>query len=218
MFETHDDSLYVHDRIGAGITFLRNRQSEDALREFEAACDTATAALARASLNSDSAALHDFVSAAYWRSAAFNQLRMWPHAEQQTYDLVKLTIDEQVGLTAAEYGLIHYARGRYYLEAGGLYDAIACFEKALHWDSTLLRPLRDRVRAYRSTDRQAALYYAMQAVQVIPDSFDLRVELTVALLDARLWVQAEREASGLVTRYPHQQPVALTLLARAIAA
>ena len=173
--------------------------------------------LAAAVQEADSDALHDFVSAAYWRSAAFNKLCMWSQAEQQTYDLVKLTIDEQVGLTAAEYGLIHYARGRYYLEAGGFYDAIACFESALRWDNTLLCALRDRVRAYRSTDRDAALYYAMQAVQVIPGSFDLHVELTVALLDARLWVQAEREATALATPYQHQQSIALVLLARAIA-
>ena len=214
---SHDDSRDIRDRIGAGRALLCAHQPEAALREFEAAYDAATAVLATASLNADSAALHDFVSAAYWRSAALNQLRMWSQAEQQTYELVKLATDEQVGLTATEYGLIHYARGRYYFEAGGLYDAIACFESALRWDNTLLRALRDRVRAYRSTDRRAALYYAIQAVQIIPDSFDLHVELTVALLDGQLWVQAEREASDLAARYPHQEPVALVLLARAIA-
>ena len=217
MPEARDDMLYIADRVNAGRAFLRDHRPEDALREFEAAYDLAIAALTRVSLDVDSTALHEFVSSSYWRSAAFNQLRMWLQAEEQTYELVKLAIDEQAGLTSAEYGLIYYARGRCYLEAGGLYDAIVCFESALRWDSTLLRASRDRIRAYRTTDGSAALYYAMQAVRDMPNSFDLRAELTAALLDARLWGQAEAEASDLAARFPRQEPVALVLLARAIA-
>ena len=45
---------------------------------------------------------------------------------------------------------------------------------ALGWDNTLERALRDRIRAYRIIDGQAALYYAMLAVQGMPESFGLR--------------------------------------------
>ena len=73
--------------------------------------------------------LHDFISAAYWRSAAFIQLRMLPQADEQTNNLLKFAVDKPAQVDASEHGLIHYARGRYYLETRAAYDAITCFEK-----------------------------------------------------------------------------------------
>ncbi|MGA2829503.1 MAG: hypothetical protein ABSF03_25725, partial [Streptosporangiaceae bacterium] len=143
---------------------------------------------------------------------------MWSEAEQQTYELLKFTYDEHSKLTPAEHALIYYGRGRYYLEASGYYDAIACFDSALGQDDSLERALRDRVRAYRGTDHQAALFYAMQAIRVAPNSFGVRAELVRALLDAGLWVQAEGEARALVADYPDRQPATLLLLARSLAA
>ena len=168
-------------------------------------------------MDANPATLHAFISVAYWRSAAFNQLRMSSQADEQTRDLLKFAMDEETELTTAERALIHYARGRYYLDAGADYDAIVCFEKALDWNSSLERALRDRIRAYRNFDGYAALYYSMLAIHTVPESFDLRSMLTITLLDAQLWGLAENEARSLMVNYPHQQPVALTFLAQAMA-
>jgi tetratricopeptide (TPR) repeat protein len=215
--EPRDHSPDVLGRIAAGRGFLRARRPADALREFEAAYDASKAALDRSATGAGPAALRDFVTAAYWRSAAFNQLSMLTQADEETSSLLRFTADEGTRLGAAERGLIHYARGRYYLERHALYDAIACFENALDLDNTLERALRDRIRAYRSIDSHAALYYAMQAAQDWPESFDLRHMLLLSLLDAGLWGLAEHEARALVAEYPHQQPTALTSLAQAMA-
>ena len=215
MSEARDESRDLHDRIDAGRAFLRGQRLEAALIEFDAAYDAAVAERAMASPDADSAGLHDFVSAAYWRSAVYNQLRMKREAEQQTYELLSLVTEGQAGLTAAEHGLIYYARGRYYLEFGGFHDAISCFDSALTWDVALERAIRDRIRVYRATDWSHALYYAMEAVRALPDSRDVRVEYMNALLDARLWAQAEGEAREFLANYPGGQSVGLVLLARA---
>ena len=204
--------------VATGRSFLCNHRPEDALPIFEVAYEAAREELASESPDATAGALSHFVHCAYWRAAAFTQLRMWSEAEQQTYELLKFTYDEHSKLTPAEHALIYYGRGRYYLEASGYYDAIACFDSALGQDDSLERALRDRVRAYRGTDHQAALFYAMQAIRVAPNSFGVRAELVRALLDAGLWVQAEGEARALVADYPDRQPATLLLLARSLAA
>lgn len=203
------------DEVEAGRALLRNQQSEDALARFEAAYEAASEELAAARPGEDADALKRFVWCAYWRSAALTKLRRWQQAEQQTHELLKIA-DERDDLTSTDCGLIHYARGRYFLDAGAFDDAIWCFKEALNRDGSLERAHRDRIRAYRSTNSHAALYYAMLAVHIKADSFDLQAEFARALLGEGLWPQAERVASDLAAGYPHRLPVALVLHARAM--
>src|ERR1700691_5357768 len=159
-----------HDEISTGRKLLRSGQYADALQEFEGAYVVARKEMAATTANVAVVVLHRFVNCAYWRAAAFTKLCMWPQVEDQTYELLKLS-EEHVELTSAERALIYYARGRYFLEVDsfGFDDALWCFVNALRWEGTLERALRDRVRLSRRTNSHAALYYAMRAIQVVPE-------------------------------------------------
>jgi tetratricopeptide (TPR) repeat protein len=200
----------------AGRSLLRAGAAAPALREFDAAYDIAIECLDETDGNA--AALSALVRCAYWQAAAQTRNRDWGLADEKTYELLRLAIGAPSGLTGSDCCAIYYARGRCYLDFGGFDDALACFDTALSYDGAHSRALRDRVRACRGTGDQLAGYeHAVRAVQAVPGSFDLRVELVNASLDVHSIDKAEAEARALLSTFPDRRCQVLVLLAHVFA-
>ena len=191
------------DLVAQGRSQLRDGDVNDALGTFETAVGLASERLTDAP--DDPMVAGQYITCCYWRAAALIRLRLWPAAEYRTHELVQLASDTHAA---------HYARGRYYLEAGGFDDAIACFEQALAYDPEHERSLRDRVRALRRSGLvETACESAESAVARIPDSLPLRSELVSALLAAGRYAEADKVAIDANNEFPGRAET-LVMLAR----
>jgi tetratricopeptide (TPR) repeat protein len=112
------------------------------------------------------------IDTGYWRAAALTRLCRWADADRQTYFLVR---------SHADSARAHYARGRFYYEAQGYFDALACFDDALALDPRYPPALRYRIAALRGCYRlEDALKTAVEAVDSFPQCAKIRVELAMA--------------------------------------
>lgn len=196
----------VDDLIEQGRFLLRAGHADTALASFEAAYQMADHKSIEPSKNTE--ARDEHTRCCYWRAAAFTQLQMWSEAEQQTYELIH----------AVDSYDTNYARGRYYLAAGGFDDAIACFDRALEHNQKHERSLRDRIKALRRSGmHEKSCEFSELSVELVPDSLALRSELVKSWISAGLYDRAAVTAYEILDYFP-DNPEAYVILAMVLVA